>query len=1076
MRAHSALFLKDAISDNRLSPESKSTVKTFPHTLIRASAGTGKTYQLSNRFIGLARAGAPPDQILAATFARKAAGEILSRVVTRVAGAINNPAQLQKLRESIGDATLDRDGCLTLLQKVIRRLHRLRIGTLDSFFVQLAGMFGLELGLPPGWRIGEELDDRRIRAEAIQSVLQSETRTDLLTLMNLLFKGEARRSITGQIADIVDDLYDVYRDTTIDAWQGPPRPVPQTKSDVAAAVANLHAVGPFSGKQLNDAWIKDCEHAGREAWKEFLGGTIAKNIAAGKAKFGRTALEQSVLDAYLPLINHAGAVLVNQLIDQTEGTWQLLDKFHRAYQAHKADERSLRFDDVTRALADGLRDGRIAEVAYRLDSQLAHLLLDEFQDTSLAQWQVLRPFVERVAAADGSRSFFCVGDVKQAIYGWRGGVSEVFDAVRVTVPGIVESSLEESHRSSPVIIEAVNGVLGHLSGNGALDDFSDVVSLWNERYKTHTTAKTTLAGYCRLATAPQSADPKQQWTTTLQYAAAEVARLSAAAQGRSVGVLVRTNNAVARLIYELRSRHKQIASEEGGNPLTDSIAVQVVLSLLRLADHPGDTIARFHVATSPLGPQVGLTEDADEVTTQNVAAHIRESLISRGYGATLYDWVEKLSPACDGRELSRLIQLVELGYAWEGVATLRADDFVRFVEAKRVEDPTTADVRVMTVHQAKGLQFDIVVLPELDKQLQGQAPPIVVDRDSPVGAVRRVCRYANKVLQPFLPVEYQSMFANWPTRLVNESLCLLYVALTRPVHALHAIIAPSANSEKSPRKTFAGVLRSAWTDGCPVAPERTLFEMGDANWHEKQPAPPRELPKPQAEPLAVRLKESAGRRRRGLDPQSPSGLEGGNRVYLGNRWRKDSAEAMDRGTLVHAWFEQISWLDDGLPADDDLEKTARKLTPAGFDLPAEIAAFRRILERSSVRRALSRAAYEKPTELGIEKMVCAELLKSAITLDVWRERAFALREDDALLTGAIDRVVLLFHGSRVVAADIVDFKTDYVDESNLASKVEYYRPQIDAYRRAVVRLTGLDSFRVSARLLFVEAGIVRVVA
>ena len=67
---------------------------------------------------------------------------------------------------------------------------------------------------------------------------------------------------------------------------------------------------------------------------------------------------------------------------------------------------------------------------------------------------------------------------------------------------------------------------------------------------------------------------------------------------------MRKNDSVARLIYELRQLDVP-ASEEGGNPLTDSAAVNVVLSALRLADHPGDTVARFHLANSPLGPALG---------------------------------------------------------------------------------------------------------------------------------------------------------------------------------------------------------------------------------------------------------------------------------------------------------------------------------------------------------------------------------------------------------------------------------------------------------------------------------------
>ncbi len=143
----------------------------FPHVVIRASAGTGKTFQLSNRFLGLAAAGFPPDHILATTFARKAAGEILERVLTRLAEAADSDACLTELTGHLQCTSFSHDACVALLRNLINHLHRLQIGTLDSFFVQMAGSFSLELGLPLGWRIIESLEDHRLRADAIQASL-----------------------------------------------------------------------------------------------------------------------------------------------------------------------------------------------------------------------------------------------------------------------------------------------------------------------------------------------------------------------------------------------------------------------------------------------------------------------------------------------------------------------------------------------------------------------------------------------------------------------------------------------------------------------------------------------------------------------------------------------------------------------------------------------------------------------------------------------------------------------------------------------------------------------------------------
>ena len=284
------------------------------------------------------------------------------------------------------------------------------------------------------------------------------------------------------------------------------------------------------------------------------------------------------------------------------------------------------------------------------------------------------------------------------------------------------------------------------------------------------------------------------------------------------------------MIYELRKLDVP-ASEEGGNPLTDSAAVNVVLSLLRIADHPGDTVARFHVAHSPLGAAVGLEDYRDDAAARRVSLQVRQSLVQHGYGATIQGWTQSLAGHCSRRELSRLEQLVEKAYAYNATATLRTDEFVAFVELTRVADPIPADVRVMTIHQAKGLQFDIVVLPELDGDVVGQSDPVVTHRGDCTLPVDCVCRYASANIQQLLPASFQQMFEAATDRAVTESLCVLYVAVTRAIHALYAIVPPSAGSEKNVPRTHAGLLRAALAGAARAEPATVLYRHGDPQWY-----------------------------------------------------------------------------------------------------------------------------------------------------------------------------------------------------------------------------------------------------
>jgi len=220
----------------------------FPHLVIRASAGTGKTHQLATRFIGLLAAGSRPDQILATTFTRKAAGEILDRVLYRLAEAASDDAPRRQLAKEI-QRPLTRDDCRQLLVVTVRQLHRLHVGTLDSYFIRVATNFGQELGLPPGWAIGDELADSLLREEAIEQLLAAGRSADLLTLVHSLAKGTTQRSISRLVHDTVSGLFEVFREATPEAWEALQQPAGLRPEELEQAIA---AVGKLDLPDVKD--------------------------------------------------------------------------------------------------------------------------------------------------------------------------------------------------------------------------------------------------------------------------------------------------------------------------------------------------------------------------------------------------------------------------------------------------------------------------------------------------------------------------------------------------------------------------------------------------------------------------------------------------------------------------------------------------------------------------------------------------------------------------------------------------------------------------------------------------------
>jgi ATP-dependent exoDNAse (exonuclease V) beta subunit len=140
--------------------------------------------------------------------------------------------------------------------------------------------------------------------------------------------------------------------------------------------------------------------------------------------------------------------------------------------------------------------------------------------------------------------------------------------------------------------------------------------------------------------------------------------------------------------------------------------------------------------------------------------------------------------------------------------------------------------------------------------------------------------------------------------------------------------------------------------------------------------------------------------------------------------------------------------------------------------------FRAMLARPAVRDCLSRGEYARTAPWAEDEAIRAELAGYAPMLKALRERRFAVRDGNSILTGSVDRLVLVHRDSQLVAAEVLDFKTDQLSTDRpeqLAETIAGYRPQLAAYRQAVARFAGLPVERVFARLLFVEPGLVEAV-
>ncbi len=838
-------------------------------TVVRASAGTGKTYQLTARLLRVLFQGAEPDSVLATTFTRKAAGEILDRLLVALADAADeaNPESLRALSRQVGIPNLRREACVALLRRLIGQIHRLRVSTLDSLFSQLARALPFELALPPAWRLTDEIEEAWLTERAVEEVIRGLRPTEMTTLLAMLGKGEVRRSIARELISVIAGTYARQRQCDDDVWDRLPVPKRPDDADVNR-VAGHFFQAELPQKSLNKKLHGLAEALERRDFSSLPEDTLVANVAKARrsgepVKYGQSKFPPAFDDDFDVLYRVARHETLSLLRAQNLATGTLLQTYHRHATRLKDSLRTLGFDDIAARLADHVTSQDPDAFRSRLDTDITHVLLDEFQDTSPIQWQVLRPFAihaagrgepgrdaEREPAA--TRSFFCVGDTKQAIYGWRGGVAEIFDAVAEQLDGIETREQNTSFRSSPAVIGFVNDVFRNLtrhpiasSGSGAPDDKAtheaDAVRRFANRFPEHRAHHDTLPGYVLFETAKAGGKGRdEEQAATLEAAAERIAEIHRQAPDRSIGVLTRTNRCVARLIFLLDSRGLPV-SQEGGNPLTDSAAVEVVLSALMLSEHPGDGRWKYHVASTPLAEAFDL---GDDDPPSRAAAQIRRQIDEVGLTETVESLASRLAPICDDRDTERLRQLVQLAMGYEPNATPRVRDFVRLVRDKRVERPRAVPIRVMTVHQAKGLEFDAVVLPELDASLvRGGGGGSVADVRRLGDPPQAMSRYLTNRAWHFLPMPWQHAFGKQAADAVTESLCLLYVALTRARYGLYLIIPPARKSEFATRTPASLIFHALATPADPTRQQAELYATGTPDWPDRlDPARPPKSP------------------------------------------------------------------------------------------------------------------------------------------------------------------------------------------------------------------------------------------
>jgi ATP-dependent helicase/nuclease subunit A len=1063
-------------------------------TWLAANAGSGKTRVLTDRVARLLLDGVLPEHILCLTYTKAAATEMQNRLFRRLGAwaMLDDEALRAELRQLGLEGALPPErlaGARTLFARAIETPGGLRIQTIHSFCASLLRRFPLEAGVSPQFHEMEDRAAQLLRTEVLDRLSEGPQAGLVADLAQWLPEnydallaelcGNRAAFIPARSPAEVRALYDLGPDEDAESLLSSvflgsetaliADALPVLKAGKSTDQGCADKLSAFTGRNLDSL-------VALEAALLTQKGTRSTRVPTKdtKAALGPMAERLEQLAERVEAARETRLAL--EAVQRELALHRFAQAFLPAYETEKQRRGWLDFDDLVTRARDLLSDERVAEwVLYRLDGGIDHILVDEAQDTSPVQWQVIERLAHEFTSGEGARSdvrrtIFVVGDKKQSIYSFQGADPREFDRMcdefaerlqRTEAP-LSRMMLEYSFRSAEPILRLVDNCFEGREASGFSDD------------QRHRAFKSAMPGrvdlWPHVETNKDSAEDGE-WFEPVdrvgeQHHAVILANRVAGFIGRTIGtplpeeighsgeyrtrpahagdflILVRGRGTLfSEIIRACKQRGLPIAGADRLKVMSE-LAVKDIGALLAFLATPEDDLS---LATALRSPLFGLGEQElftlahprkgylwaelrrNRDTYPQVMA-VLDDLRSETDFLRPYDLIERILTRHGGRArlLGRLGEEAEDGInallgqalAYEQTEVPSLTGFLEWMqtddlEIKRAPDSAGSRIRVMTVHGAKGLEAPIVILPDC-------ARPNAQIRESLLDGATGTVWKASVDTQPRVQTEALEAAKEADQQ---ERDRLLYVALTRAEKWL--VVAAAGELGKD---------GNAWYDKVKTGMERSgaetaVFDYGDwgsgeglrlglADWTDLPhvTVPPKEV-------TQVTLPDLF--RQRAVVPEpapgavSPSGLGGAK--ALGGEDGDETEEAMLRGTALHLLLEHLS----ALPADRRADAVPHVLAIAE-ELPAETDSL--VQEALAVLAALPLAPFFAPETL-------AEVPISAEIAPVGR------------IHGIIDRLIVT--PEKVIA---VDFKSNRTVPATPEQTPEGLLRQMGAYAAALQQI------------------------